>query len=864
MTTPRRNTLALRTAILAALATGGLSTQAAFAADGFAIEDNELTITGGGASASFSQTASLSSSGVVDHIDNVPSTDGVGVPSFAFDLITSGLSNGDYDFRVAVVFDKRNSNSRIEAKIESLILNVNGATVTGRIPGTPNSLLLLGRDGTGSLEVQMNVTNIATNGPVSISGNSVTFDGARLIQRIRASNQQFDSIILEEFDETAAYDYRIIVQQKSGPETITFSTELNDVLTALPKVQTNTCALPCVAATDALILDDNDLASGFTDAYSVTGSFNVVPSVAASPSPAPSPSASPIPGSNDDGSSGPFPTPGGTPPDDFDLDDLLGDLDDLLDDLEFDPTSGPSEEQLEQLDAAFDNLENQLEQAQQQLATGTLSVDQGFNLLNTGGQTFIKGGEAAGLGGPIDVGAAAGTLGGFADVIGGMIAQAGSGTGTGLTPTQIDQIASFTEDKLTSAANMISLTTSVADVEKMMESTADLITKTLDAGAELSEELVTAAVQIALKAVNNIVGDVVSKLGLGEGFDVNNAAQVQKLLSEQPGALTSTLSNTPPLPSREPVKQDEARVALGENGIDLQAADTIIASLGNIVNPGGVALPGGQTATGKLLSALARAFGGGTINAVLGGGLNLQAATSFAVDVNEITGALRVRADAESYAATSTAVRLVPATIPEGISYLADGRAVAVADGVAIELAPAAADVLGFAAAVQKAGFPATFRDDGSVALNLGNNQRFSGTFAYDNIGSGTTACGAISFSDPQGAVNSASYAFTMHCANGITQRLLPFVDNSAFYRAVTNSGLSVRTDRNTGAITIGTVGRFKPSFFVTPLTSADQTYLTQVGTNGFAFRSRDANGDGRADYEVISSTGVQILYAMP
>ncbi len=859
MIIPRRNTLALRTAILAALAASGLSTQAAFAADGFAIEDNELTITGGGASAGFSQTATLNANGEVEHINNVPSTDGVGVPSFSFDLITSGLSDGNYDFRVAVVFDKQGSQSRIEAKIESLILTVAGGNVTGTIPGGTNALRLLGRNGNGALEVQMNVTNLSTNGPVSISGNNISFNGANLIQRIRNSNPSFDTIILEEFDETAAYDYRIIVQQKAGaPETVTFSTESSNVLTALPKVQTAACATPCATAASALLLNGGELAAGFTDAYSVTGSFNVVPAPGASPS------ASPSPVIPDDGGPGPFPTPTGTPPEEFDLEDLLGDLDDILEELEIDPETGPTEEQLDLIDEAFGNLEDQLSQAQEQLENGTLTVAQGFELLTTGGETFIKGGEAADLGGPIDVAAAAGTLGGFADVIAGMVAQAnGSGTtpGSGLTEAQIDQIATFTEDKLESAANMITQTTSVADVEKMVESTADLINKTLEAGAELSPELVTAAVQIALKAVNNIAGDVAGKLGVA--VDITDPDAVRDLLSE-PSFMTEVLDNTPSIASRVQVDSANAKLALSEDGIDAETANTIVAALGNIVNPSGVALPGGQTAAGKLLDALSRAFGGGGVNAVLGGGLNLQAATSFAVDVDAITGALRVRADAESYAATSTAVRLVPSTIPEGVSYLADGRAVAVADGVAIELAPAAVDVLGFAAAVQKAGFPATFRTDGSLALALANNQRFSGTFAYDNLGSITSTCGAISFSDPQGAVNAASYAFTMRCANGITQRILPFVDNSAFFSVVTNSGLTVRTDRNTGAITIGTVGRFKPSFFVNPLTTADQTYLTQVGTNGFAFRSRDVNGDGRADYEVISSTGVQILYAMP
>ena len=332
----------------------------------------------------------------------------------------------------------------------------------------------------------------------------------------------------------------------------------------------------------------------------------------------------------------------------------------------------------------------------------------------------------------------------------------------------------------------------------------------------------------------------------------------------QPSLLSETIRNTPAI-SAPGVDQSAALGNLAEaDGISLESAQRIVAALGNITNPGNVALPGGQTATGKLLSALNRAFGGGTVNAVLAGGLNLQSATSFAVDVDAVTGALRVRADSESYAATSTAVRLVPTSIPEGISYLADGRAVAVADGVAIELAPAAADLLGFAAATERAGFPASFRNDGSVSLNLGNNQRFAGTFAYDNIGGSTGNCGAITFTNPTGAVNAASYAFTVRCANGITQRIVPFIDNTAFYTTVANAGLTVRTDRNTGAITIGNVGRFKPSFFVTPLTTADQTFLTQVGTNGFAFRSRDLNADGRADYEVITASGVQAMYAMP
>lgn len=805
----------------------------------FAIEDNELTITGSGNSNGFVEVVEFDETGVVEHVTDVPTTEGVGIPSFSFNLINNAITAGTYEFHVGVTFDKENSASRIEAYLPRLILTVAGnGNVTGSIPAASNTLRVLARDGSGNIEVDIGLVNQSDNGPVRLNGGTVTFDAEYLIERISDSNDAFSDIILEQFDETASYDYRIVVDQTDSNPAVQFS-HYDGIagFTALPKVR-NTCGANCTLNTVAFQLDVHALATYFTEAYTVTGSFNVVPFIEPSPTP------------EDEGGGG------GPSPEDLDdeLSDLLDDLEELFEELEFD-ADGPSDDQLDLLENAFDDLEEQLSN----LGDGPLSATAGFSLLNTGGRTFDIGGNAADLGGDFNVGGAAGTLAGFSNVISAM-----RESSTPLTQNQINDIVDFTESKLESAAKMLSNDTPTADLEKMMEATADLLNSTLDAGGELSEELVAAAVQIALKAVNNIAGNVVSQLGLGEGFDINNQAQVQQLLRDQPVAMSKTINSMPPVRSREPINDGLAKQNLGNSGINAAAADRIIAALGVITNPNGVSLPSGQNATSKLLSALGRAFGGGTVTGVLEGGLNLFSATSFAVNVDPVTGALRVRADAESYAATSTAVRLVPSIVPEGVSYTSDGRAVAVADGVAIELAPAAVDVLGFAAAVERAGFPATFRSNGSLALAMSNNTRFSGSFAYDNIGAIATSCGAISFSDPLGAPNSAGYAFTMHCANGITQRIVPFVDNAAFYTAVGNAGLTISTDRNTGVVTIGTVGRFKPSFFVNPLSTADQSFLTANGNNGFAFRSRDVNGDGRADYEIISTTGVQAMFGMP
>ncbi len=529
----------------------------------------------------------------------------------------------------------------------------------------------------------------------------------------------------------------------------------------------------------------------------------------------------------------------------------------MLGQLNFDGNTAPDTTQLNALNQALDSAQTQLETAQQQISAGTLTFSAGLSLLNTSGQTFDKGGLAASSGGNINTGNAADTLGSFADVINSMASKGGLGT------SEINTIASFTETRLQNTVAMIATGTAVADVEKLMESTAELLNSTIKAGAPLSDNLVTAAVQIALKAVSAVSGDVASKLGLGSGFNANDPAAVQNLLRNEPVALSDSLQVAPAITSRVPVDTAVAKATLVSNsGLNPAAADRIVAALGAITNPAGVQV-GNETASAKLLTALARAFGGGSVAAVTQAGLNVLAANDMAVEVDAVTGAMRVRAGAEVFAATSTAVRLVPSTIPEGVNYLADGRAVAVADGVAIELAPAAADILGFAAATEKAGFPASFRSNGSFSLSLPASERFSGTFAFEPLGAATGSCGTISFDAPGGAVNADAYAFVMRCANGIRQRILPFVDNAAYFDSLVAAGRSVRVNRSTGVITIATVGRFKPSFFVTPLKTADQTFLTQNGSGGIALRNRDANGDGKTDIEIVSSTGVQVLFAV-
>ena len=235
------------------------------------------------------------------------------------------------------------------------------------------------------------------------------------------------------------------------------------------------------------------------------------------------------------------------------------------------------------------------------------------------------------------------------------------------------------------------------------------------------------------------------------------------------------------------------------------------------------------------------------------------------VDVDEATGAVTINVPGETYAGVLVAVRAVPETVPEGIRFRQDGSGLIVNNGFAMEIAPAPIDLIKFGAAVESAGFPFSFKTNATVSLDVGNGERFSGAFAYDNlVGIDLTACGDLSFVEPVGALNSAGYAFAVRCANGATQRIVPFIESTTFVQSVGAYGLTVATDRNTGFVTVQTVGTFKPSFFVTPRTAAERVYhATNKDVFGQAYQTLDINGDGKMDVKLISNTGTQILYGV-
>lgn len=239
--------------------------------------------------------------------------------------------------------------------------------------------------------------------------------------------------------------------------------------------------------------------------------------------------------------------------------------------------------------------------------------------------------------------------------------------------------------------------------------------------------------------------------------------------------------------------------------------------------------------------------------------------STFDIAIDENTALVTITLAGERYLGRMVSVKAVPATDGANFYFRPNGNAVLVGEGLAYELAPMVADRFAFAAALAQMSYTLADRDNGSFYLALSDTDRFSGTFAYDNlVGLSPENCGNLTFGNPVDEVNSAEYAFTVNCTdNDISQRIVPFVDAEDFRASVAAFNLSATIDRNTGFITIDGIGKLKPSFFVTPANETETAFHTaNKDSFGLAYMGEDVNGDGKLDYKVISSTGVQVLYA--
>ncbi|MDH7944953.1 hypothetical protein QGM61_14085 [Pseudohongiella sp. SYSU M77423] len=852
---------------VAASLIAGMSTQAL--ANDFTINNGQLTISNDN---SFSQTVTVGANGIVGSVDNVPVSNNFGIPNFSFDLVNSATTptNGTYTFEVAVAIQSDSvSTRRFEAYLGNLTLTVNGSTVTGTIAN--QDLVVLARDGAVNATAVIS-NNSASNGAVTISGGSVTFSGSNLVNRLVNANAAFQTI-LNAFNAGGSYTYTVAIEQTTGAQATRFGRIVNGTFSPFPRVQTE-CSLATNSQLSNVFTLNGTVNNApyairtlLSSAYAVQGKFGVQQAASSGALTAFTEDCTEQTtgggggGGNNGGGEVVVPVE--------QLQEQAEQLDSLAEQIANNPGNVP-EAVIQQIDQATDNAVQNIGNVIARFEQGT-EVNTG-NLLATlevaaKASSTSSTASGSGTGNQSLAQKSSSLLTNSAAALTSLAAQSQSGNAPALTATQVTQVRTATTNLLSTASTLSTQSTSTTDIASAARAAAEVINANrrlnVAADAALVTSVSNASAQIATAAIRAVAGANVSD------------AEITTLLQQNQGLAEQVLNLALPIPPSQVTTRAERNNQIGNTaaGANMSAAARARladATRDNFVVPTAVVVNGVN-----VLEKLRNLFrGSGTQGFSLaiidetgrfGGIAGTSHTTQADIIVDDVTGAVKVVLPGETYAGAIVAVKSVPSTVPNGIRVRRDGRTVIVTDGVAVELAPMALDVVAFGAAVESAGYEFSTRDNGSIGLNLGSGNTFSGTFAYDNLTSANiSTCGGVSFVEPTQEVNTADYSFGIKCSNGATQRVVPYPSNTSFFESVAAAGLTANADRSSGFITISGVGVLKPSFFVSPRTAAEVTYYdANKDSFGLAYQAMDVNADGKMDYKVISATGTQLFYGV-
>lgn len=837
----------LNQAIVVSLGLGTLSTAHAGPNSNFYFTNNTINI---GAN-----QATIGTDGVIEQVTITRDTNTTTLPDITLPL--QGYGNGTHEIRVGL--QASIGSTTLEVKLGVVEITADGTNITGfnlKTTGDAGYEKTYARVKlSGSVTVTSEFDTPATM--IANSGNNITLDISTIIDEISATGDVANA--LNAFTSTGTVNYKLIINQLSGPDGAGAARLGHSDGVYSESDETTTWE----SATLGADFPDSNVANSTTSV--VSGTLVI-----------------------QEASSGG--DTGGTGGDD-------------------EPTDVVSNEDTEALDQEADQVGNQVAD---EAASGQIS-DQ--TLQDTQSTTDKALEQSNALAAVDDIDTA--TPSSIINVVDATSnAAKTAGTAAGATSAGAGQeLATKAKDILDNSANALEkLAASKADttdplsgdevnklqnaLQNLAETTAEVaetsnssdeigaLTGSLNKAFKAAEKLQTpipSEVMDNLKSASVKVQFAVLKAELG----LSETPTEQELTEafNNPATKAKILKNTPTLPNANPISESEARANMlafiqanrptGDNdgGVtDAAVAGAIAAS--------SAAAAAASSAAGSAAGAAAGGFAGGAgggagvsglqaLSDISGRAVSVLAAESneSTVTTDENTGTMTFNLSGTTFKVRPLAVKAVPSGVSASIDMLADGRVVIVTEeGVALEVAPTASDLISFAYGVEGAEFPLTMRDDGSFELALAGDDKFTGTFTYEDAGSTSSeACGDVTFAADATEVNAPSYAFTMTCENGDTQRIVPFVADSNFYETVDDADIIVMTDRNTGIISVTGIGLFKPSFFSTAPSDAEAEYQAQnADSNGIAFMPVDANGDGKMDYKIVSESRVQIMYAIP
>jgi hypothetical protein len=305
--------------------------------------------------------------------------------------------------------------------------------------------------------------------------------------------------------------------------------------------------------------------------------------------------------------------------------------------------------------------------------------------------------------------------------------------------------------------------------------------------------------------------------------------------------------------------------ALADTGVSAEDLAVILSELAQAINPADVRV-------GDLAGDEALANGFSDSFADMDTDISFDPATGILYFTISAPAAVQAQSATFAVQAATEADRVIPARVvssyvvpegfPQGIQMRADGSVVITNGQLASVAVPAPHDPLRFYADVSALG-KVSMDERGNVSI-VAPDFLFSASFDFNGVSYGA-AQESLTYQVPGGGdESSVNYVITVTYPDGATQRLQPFVAAAGFFDSVAAIGAVVSVDRNTGIMTVNGAP-FRPSYFIEPLEDSTQAFWNEnKDAKGLAYRMRDLNGDGRSDYEVISTTGVQAVYGLP
>ena len=184
-------------------------------AAGLGVTNNQIILkTTGGPSGGY--TPSIGTDGVVTGATGEMA--GTGLESIALSITNDNVTDATYTVELGIVVDDADNSRRVEAYLPGVQVTTTSTTTAVTLQAT-NNLQISGRSSDGNTTFSTSLTNGTADGPVTASGNTLTFNFSNLQQKIedKFGAASGSAAIINNFISSGKYAYTILIKSTSVP-----------------------------------------------------------------------------------------------------------------------------------------------------------------------------------------------------------------------------------------------------------------------------------------------------------------------------------------------------------------------------------------------------------------------------------------------------------------------------------------------------------------------------------------------------------------------------------------------------------------------------------------------------------------------